>query len=254
MENDKKVKTVVITGGNRGIGEGIARDFHSQGYYVVLGARTDTNLESTLGERICFQKMDVRKEAGHEKLAEKALELTGQIDVYINCAGFSKWSPIENVDENFWNDMIDTNLKGVFFGCKVAAKLLKDKGCILNVSSLAGKRGSADNSVYCASKFGVNGITQSLAKELGPRGIRVNAVCPVYVRTLGLMEALNEQYSPAKGKNVDLYLQKFVNENTALQRLPTVQEIARICFFLASDKASAITGQCINVDCGVMPQ
>ncbi|MBW1775707.1 MAG: SDR family oxidoreductase, partial [Deltaproteobacteria bacterium] len=109
-------------------------------------------------------------------------------------------------------------------------------------------------SVYCASKFGVNGITQALSKELGPRGIRVNAVCPVYVQTEGLLEALKEKDAPAQGDNVECYLQDFTAANAALQRLPTGEEIAQVCLFLASSGASAITGQCINVDCGVLPQ
>jgi 3-oxoacyl-[acyl-carrier protein] reductase/meso-butanediol dehydrogenase/(S,S)-butanediol dehydrogenase/diacetyl reductase len=127
-------------------------------------------------------------------------------------------------------------------------------GVIINISSLAGKRGSANNSVYCATKFGVNGITQSLAKELGPMGIRVNAVCPVYLQTPGLKTALRDKYSPSKGKAIGSYLKKFADENAALHRLPEAEEVANLCLFLASASASAITGQCINVDCGVLPQ
>ena len=86
---------------------------------------------------------------------------------------------MDSVTDEFWNKMIDTNLKGAFWGCKIAAANLNAGGTIINVSSLAGKRGSVNNSVYCASKFGMNGLTQALAKELGQKGIRVNAVCPV---------------------------------------------------------------------------
>jgi 3-oxoacyl-[acyl-carrier protein] reductase/meso-butanediol dehydrogenase/(S,S)-butanediol dehydrogenase/diacetyl reductase len=150
--------------------------------------------------------------------------------------------------------MIDTNLKGTFWGCKVASENLSAGGCIINISSLAGKRGSANNSVYCASKFGVNGLTQALAKELGPRGIRVNAVCPVYIQTKGLVEALSDKRSPTQGEDIESYLEKFAAENAALKRLPTGEEVAEMCLFLASDEASATTGQCINVDCGVLPQ
>ena len=114
--------------------------------------------------------------------------------------------------------------------------------------------GSANNSVYCASKFGVNGITQSLAKELGPSGIRVNAVCPVYVETPGLLEALENKDSPPAGQDTSTYLQDFAQSQAALKRLPLGNEVADICLYLASDTASAVTGQCINVDCGVLPQ
>ena len=150
--------------------------------------------------------------------------------------------------------MIDTNLKGTFWGCKAASEYLTSGGTIVNVSSLAGKRGSSNNSVYCASKFGVNGITQSLAKELGSRGIRVNAVCPVYIETPGLLLALENPDSPSKEKNTAKYLKDFSESNSAMGRLPVANEIADLCFYLASNSASAITGQCINVDCGVLPQ
>ena len=130
---------------------------------------------------------------------------------------------------------------------------MKEGASIINISSIAGKRGSANNSAYCSSKFGVNGLTQSLAKELGPRGIRVNALCPVLIKTEGLSEALLEKYSPAK-LDPDKFISDFARDNAALKRLPTGKEVGDMAVFLASDNASAITGQCINVDCGVFPQ
>ena len=253
MGKDTK-KTVIITGGNRGIGEFLTRAFWEQGYYVLIGARKDNGLAGELGGRVRFQLTDVRLEKNHSALIETMVKWAGRLDVYINNAGFSEWRTVEEVDESFWSKMIDTNLKGVFWGCKAATGVLQDGGSIINMSSLAGKRGSANNSVYCASKFGVNGLTQSLAKELGSRGIRVNAVCPVYVQTEGLLEALKDDKSPTGGADVKEYFQNFARENAALSRLPLGQEIAEVCLFLASSKASAITGQCINVDCGVLPQ
>jgi len=178
----------------------------------------------------------------------------GGLDVYVNNAGFSGWRSVGSVDESFWNTMIDTNLKGLFWGCKAAAAIMGEGGVIVNISSLAGKRGSANNSVYCASKFGVNGVTQALAKELGSRGIRVNALCPVYIQTSGLLEALDDPQSPTKGEDAEEYFEEFKHSNTALDRLPLGQEVADLCLYLASEKASAVTGQCINVDCGVLPQ
>lgn len=236
------------------MGAEIAGLFHKHGYFVVIGGRTKISVANKIGKNVFFQTADVRWEKTHQRLVKTALELTGRLDVYINCAGFSQWSPIGNIDEGFWDAMIDTNLKGVFWGCKAAAQYLGEGGNIINISSLAGKRGSANNSVYCASKFGVNGLTQALAKELGPRKIRVNAVCPVYVKTEGLTHALGDINSPVGGKDIDAYLQKFSVDSAALRRLPTADEVAQVCLFLASPQASAITGQCINVDCGVMPQ
>ena len=249
-----KERTVIVTGGTKGIGAAIVRSFHASGTYVVMGARSDNGLAKELGDRAQFQAMDVCRPSEHRKIVQAALDWTGRLDVFINSAGVSVWRPLAEVDEEFWHQVINTNLKGTFFGCQAAATSLKRGGCIINVSSVAGKRGSTNNAVYCASKFGVNGITQALAKELGPRGIRVNAVCPVYVRTPGLLGALADKDAPPSGKDVEAYLADFTRSNSALGTLPTADEVARVCLFLASPEASAVTGQCINVDCGVLPQ
>lgn len=252
MNDDRKV--CIITGGGKGIGASITRVFHEAGYRVLIGSRSDSGLARELGEGVVFERIDVKREEGHRNLVKKALSLWGCLDVYINNAGYSSWRPVSLVDEAFFADMMETNVNGTYWGCKAAAETLSSDGVIINVSSLAGKRGSAHNSVYCASKFAVNGITQALAKELGPRGIRVNAVCPVYVRTEGLLEALEDEYSPAAGGDVAEYLDAFTRSNTALHRLPLGDEVGKACLYLASDGSSAITGQCINVDCGVLPQ
>ena len=126
-------------------------------------------------------------------------------------------------------------------------------GSIINISSIAGKRGSKNNSAYSATKFAINGLTQSLSKEIGIKNIRINAICPVLVKTPGLLKALISKHSPAKG-SADKFLRDFTKSQTALNRLPTALEIAKSCYYLSSNEASAITGQCINVDCGVFPQ
>jgi len=247
------MKTAIITGGNRGIGLAITKAFVDGGYKVIVGARHDTDIDEQFDGHTKFVTMNVQDEAGHQKLAQAAMDWTGQIDVYINNAGFSEWRPIQNIDESFFNDLMGTNLKGAFWGCKVAADSLGTDGTIINVSSIAGKRGSVNNAMYCASKFGMNGLTQALAKELGPKSIRVNAVCPVLVATDGLIDALNSSHSPIKN-SAKKFLDDFAATQSALGRLPTAAEVGDVCVFLASDKASAITGQCINVDCGVFPQ
>jgi 3-oxoacyl-[acyl-carrier protein] reductase/meso-butanediol dehydrogenase/(S,S)-butanediol dehydrogenase/diacetyl reductase len=246
-------RTVIVTGGSKGIGAFISRAFHANGDHVVVASRSDSNLAAQLGERARFVTCDVCRPADLRAAAQTALDWTGRLDVFVNNAGYSAWRPLEAADEDFWDRVIGTNLKGVFFGCQAAAVHLPRGGCIINVSSLAGKRGSANNSVYCASKFGVNGITQALAKELGPRGIRVNAVCPVYVQTQGLLEALSQPQAPPLGQETQAYLKSFAASQAALGRLPLGEEIAQVCLFLASPAGSAITGQCINVDCGVLP-
>ncbi len=246
-------RTVVVTGGGSGIGAAISAAFHGAGDAVVIASRTDNGFASKLGARAHHVSCDVRIPSEAESLFEKVAKVAGPVTVLVNNAGFSRWSAMDDVDETFWNELMDTNLKGVFFVTRAAVRRMGEGGCVVNVSSLAGKRGSANNSVYCASKFGVNGLTQALAKELGVRKIRVNAVCPVYVQSDGLMSALGDVASPAGGADVASYLADFAAGQAALKRLPEAAEIAKACVFLASDQASAITGQCINVDCGVMP-
>jgi NAD(P)-dependent dehydrogenase (short-subunit alcohol dehydrogenase family) len=246
--------TVIITGGSRGLGASITRAFHAAGDNVLIAARKDTGLARDLGARARFIRTNVRKPESLAAATAEAVKWTGRLDVLVNNAGYSAWRPLAEIDETFWNEMIDTNLKGVLFASQAAVAHMKSGGVIVNISSLAGKRGSANNSVYCASKFGVNGLTQALAKELGPRGIRVNAVCPVYIRTAGLEAALDAPESPAAGRDVSSYLGEFARSQAALQVLPSAEQVAQTCVFLASPAAGAITAQCINVDCGVLPQ
>jgi NAD(P)-dependent dehydrogenase (short-subunit alcohol dehydrogenase family) len=246
-------RTVVITGGNRGIGLSFTERFVDAGYSVIVGARQEAGLGKRFGDQVTFVPTDVRDESAHRELVRRAMLKAGKLDVYVNNAGFSAWRPIEEIDERFFDEMIGTNLKGAFWGCKAAVASMAEGGSIINISSLAGKRGSANNSAYCASKFGMNGLTQALAKEVGARGIRVNALCPVLVSTDGLIEALKSPFAPAKG-DPNGFIARFAADNAALKRLPTGDEVAAMCLFLASDAASAMTGQCINVDCGVLPQ
>jgi NAD(P)-dependent dehydrogenase (short-subunit alcohol dehydrogenase family) len=243
-------KTIAITGGTRGIGLTIAKKFVSAGANVFVGARHRGN---SLGD-IPFVATDVKKLSDVYTLAEAALAETGSLDAFINCAGISVWRSVSSVDEKFWDDIVDTNLKGCFWGCKVAAECMAFGGVIINVASLAGKRGSKNNSVYCASKFGVVGLTQALAKELGERGIRVNSVCPVYVKTEELLKNLSGEHPEIGNEDPEVFLDKFAYSSTALGRIPTADEVADTCLYLASPSASAITGQNINVDCGVLPQ
>ncbi len=249
-----KHRTTIITGGSRGMGAAISCAFHAVGDHVVIAGRTDTGLAETLGERARFITTDVRFPTQLRDMVRQAVDWTGRVDVLVNNAGFSAWRALADIDEAFWDDMMNTNLKGVLFASQAAAAHLPAGGAIVNISSLAGKRGSANNAAYCASKFGVNAVTQALAKELGARGIRVNAVCPVYVRTAGLEDALTDDRSPTGGHDITAYLAEFTRTQTALGRLPTDEQVAATCVFLASPAADAITGQCLNVDCGVLPQ
>lgn len=248
-------KTVVITGGSKGIGLTITQAFLEEGFNVYVGSRTVGELKRLRSDRLSFVKTDVRNEKDVQNLIQEATVTTGEINVLINNAGYSEWRPIELIDEAFLQDIFQTNLMGAFWGCKAALSTMRTGACIINISSIAGKRGSANNAAYVASKFGMNGLTQALAKEVGHRGIRINGICPVLILTDGLLTALSSQHSPASSSGSGSeFIATFAREQSALKRLPTGGEVAKVCLFLASDSASAITGQNLNVDCGVFPQ
>jgi len=251
---DFRDKTVVITGGTRGIGLEIVRKFAETGAFVFVGARHESEELRKLRGKIFFQKTDVRCLNDLRKLISLACENSSYLDVFINNAGTYAWHSLDHIDEAFVDQVIGTNLVGCIWGCKAASERLKEGGVIINIASLAGKRGGKNNSVYCASKFGVVGLTQALAKELGERKIRVNSVCPSYVKTDNLSKHLSGDHPEIGNTQPDDFFDNWASKNAALKRLPRTQEIANTCLYLASPLSSAITGQNINVDCGALPQ
>jgi len=246
-------RTVVITGGSKGIGWELVKVFAKDGYKVVSGSRSvREDVPKDITNNIKQIVTDVKSRGDHLKLVKAAVDWNGTLDCYINNAGFSEWRSLPDIDNKFIHEIFETNLFGYFWGAQAAETVLQEGGSIINISSLAAKRGTPNNSAYSATKFGVTGLTQSLSKELGPNGIRVNAVCPVLIETPGLLDALGSKHSPANS-DTNKFLANFALSQTSLGRLPTVNEVAQLCLFLASNNSSGITGQSINVDCGVLP-
>ena len=248
-----KYSVAIVTGGNKGIGLGITKLLLKNNYKVITCGRSGfEDIENFSG--LDHIQGDITSYETHVNLVEKAINSYGKLDLYVNNVGISKWKTIEEINIDFLDQLFKTNIYSVFWGCKASQKYLqKTNGSIINISSIAGKRGSKNNSGYVSTKFAMNGITQSLSKELGNKKVRVNAICPVLVRTDGLLKALSEKSAPGH-KNVDSFLDTFKETQTALNRLPSINDVAQMVLFLASKNASAITGQCINVDCGVFPQ
>lgn len=255
--NEFSNKTVAITGGAKGIGLDLSLAFANVGARAFAISRSCPEGFNDLHENLSFVQADVRNRDSLRTAIQSVQALSDGLDIFVNNAGISNWKTLDKVDENFWQNMMETNVSGCIWGCQAAADAMRASGrggVIINIASLAGKRGSKNNSVYCATKFAMVGITQALSKELGEYNIRVNSICPVYVATEGLLEALSGDHPEVGDIDPKEFLLDWGERNAALGRLPTGAECASACLWLASDGASAVTGQNINVDCGVLPQ
>ena len=241
-------KTAVIIGGSKGIGKEICNKFLSNGYVVINGSRTKASINH---KNLYNIKLDVRSEKNFLIFYKKVSKITNSINVLINNTGISEWKSLNKISSNFIYNIFETNVFYIFWSCKYALNFFKKNSSIINISSIAGKRGSKNNSAYSSTKFAVNGITQSLAKELGVKLIRVNAICPVLIETPGLINALNKKDSPAYKIGTNKFLENFKDINSAMGHLPSSYDVADFAFYLASNSNNSITGQCINLDCGV---
>ena len=251
-------QTVVVAGGGGGIGAAIARAFAEAGCAVaVCDARLDAaetaalDIQSANGRGRAW-KMDVTDRAGVEQAADDIERQLGAIETWVNAAGISKIVPFLDCTEQTWDQTLDVNLKGVFFGCQAAIRrmLPRKRGVIVNLSSQSGKVGNAQFAAYCASKFGVIGLTQSLAVEFAPHGIRVNALCPGIVPT-PMWDSQTADYARKRNMKPE-EVRPYLVSRIPLGRVCEPDEVARVAVFLASDDASYITGQAINLTGGAV--
>lgn len=185
-------KVAIVTGSTKGIGKAIAFELANEGYNVVINSRNQKDsdkiakkLEKTFGIISVGFQADVRDQSQVRKMVNKTIKKFHKIDVLVNNAGVLIVKTLKKTSENDWDEIIDTNLKGVFLCSKEVLPYMisKNSGYIINISSGAGKSGYAELSSYCASKFGVIGLTESLAQEVSPFGISVVALCPGSVAT-----------------------------------------------------------------------
>ncbi len=240
-------KVAVITGAGRGIGRAIALQFAQYGSKVVVNYRNSlaqieellTSIQNSGGEAIAIQA-DVSREEEARKLIEEAVKHYGRVDVLVNNAGITKDNLLMRMSEADFDHVIDVNLKGTFFCMKHAATvMLKQKqGKIINISSVVGLTGNIGQTNYAASKAGVIGMTKSVARELAPRGITVNAVAPGFIET-DMTDKLPDKYKEATVAAIPL------------KRYGIASEVAGAVSFLASEAANYITGQVLQVDGGL---
>ncbi|HTG48757.1 MAG TPA: SDR family oxidoreductase [Actinomycetota bacterium] len=241
-------RVVLITGGGGGIGRATAERMADAGDTVVLADRSAEAL-AELAPSFETVTADVSVVADCERMIATTIERHGRLDVLVNCAGVWVEGPSAAMTEQQWDRTIDVNLKGTFFACRFAIPHLEAaEGCIVNLSSDAGLVGTAETAIYNASKGGVSLLTRSLAMELAPRGVRVNAVCPNDVDT----PMLAGQARDFGGGDPDGYLAALLAKYPQKERARFIrpQEIAALIAYLASPEAAPITGACIPIDFG----
>ena len=253
-----KDRVAVITGGGGGIGAQICRAFAAEGASVAVGdIRLDAAEEVAdelrdSGHRAVARSFDVADRSRVEAAADSIESELGPLDIWVNNAGVSHIVPFPECTDELWDETMRVNLRGAFICCQAAIRrmLPRRRGVILNMSSQSGKQGNSHYAAYCASKFGIIGLTQSLAVEHARDGIRVNALCPGVVFT-PLWDAMREDY----GRKRDLKpedVKPYLESKIPLGRLCTPEDVAQTAVFLASDDASYMTGQAINISGGAV--
>ncbi len=245
-------RVALITGGAGGMGRAIAARFLDDGLRVVAADRSDELLADAAAAVPGLDAVtaDVTSVADCERMVEFTLEHHGRLDVLVVAAGVWVEGPTAEMTEEAWDRTVDVNLKGAFFACRFAIPALAaTRGCIVAVSSDYGLVGGPGAAIYCASKFGVNGIVRSLALELAPAGVRVNAVCPSDVDT----PMLAGQARDFGDGDEDAYLRDLLSTLPQGEhaRFITPEEVAATVAFLSSPEAAPLTGVCLPLEWGV---
>jgi len=248
-----KDKVALVTGAASGIGRATAALFGREGAKVMCadldaeGAEQVARQIADSGGEAASVQADVSVAADVERMVRATVERWGRLDVLVNNAGIYFILPLTQVPEEEWDRLIDINLKGVYLGCKYAIPQMvsQGKGVIVNTASIAGLRGAANWTTYCASKGGVVQLTKALAMELARLNIRVNCVCPGIIDT-GMFDQAVSMSGADKGE-----LAASIGQAHPMGRIGQPEEVAAAILFLASDDASFITGVPLSVDGGL---
>ncbi|MCB0595395.1 MAG: 3-oxoacyl-[acyl-carrier-protein] reductase [Lewinellaceae bacterium] len=240
-------KVALVTGGSRGIGAAIARRFAEQGADVAFTYRSSAEQANAvaaglaeLGVKAQAYQSDAGSYQAAEALASAVLQEFGKVDILVNNAGITRDNLMLRMTEEMWDEVMQANLKSIFNLTKhLLRPMMKNRGgSIINMSSIVGLTGNAGQANYAASKAGIIGFTKSIAKEMGSRSIRCNAIAPGFIET-DMTDALDEKVKEG-------YL-----ANIPMKRLGKAEEVADVCVFLGSDLSTYVSGQVISV-CGAL--
>ena len=246
-------KTAVVTGAGD-IGAVVVRELLRHGATVEAWDRSETALEGVgrLGHRdVTTESVDITSEKALESATARAADRMGGIDILVNTAAVLTFGTVSEMVPAVWRETVEVNLTGVFLCCRAVVGHMVDRGrgSIVNISSIAGLRGTPDLSHYSATKFGVIGFTQALAREVGPMGVRANCVCPGAIVSSMNRETLSSS-ARRLGASVDA-AERQVVDRTPLRRQGDPEDVANAVVFLASDLSSFITGETIAVTGGL---
>ena len=248
-------RVAIITGAGAGIGAAIARAFCSEGARVVVADLDTGNAERTatdIGANAVAMALDVTKEDQVRAVVADTRRRFGRIDILVNNAGIMRTAYVKAMSEDLWDAVVDVNLKATFLCSKAVlpAMIEAKRGRIINIASIAGKVGEPTASAYSAAKFGVIGFTRSLALEVAQFDILVNAICPGPIPTALGKQGWREG-AQIEGVELDRIMAR-VGSRSPLRRLGTVEQVAQMALFIASDDCEFTTGSAFNVDGGIV--